>query len=381
MSGALYQKWFGDDFEVRRAAGSAPAIQNFTLDASTDALEFLCLAPEAATITRLGIRFGANAGTTPTYRISARGVDTTVAPNIPSATLLGATANAKNTFSPTALGWAAGSWNWLTLDESFDVTRGQYFSIVVDYYAGTIDAANMASFSYAAMASGGGNHVLPRAITNAAGVRTHQSAIGLPIYGFGSSAKAYGRPLSGIGQAAGLTNVSNPYEVGHRWTTPAGWGATYKVAGIELYVLGGTSATDVTLRLYDGSGAADVTALQSLAISHGALLNSRQSTQMLFSEASLATLNYGSGYRGTIFNGGSTSNMYLHYFDVASNDDLDAYPGGKEVYWTQRASGGNWADTNTRRLLQMQLLVNDITEPAGGGGLLVHPGMRGGCNG
>src|ERR1044072_4831794 len=150
-------------------------IASFVLDQNTDQLEFIFQAEESATITRLGLRLGTDTATTPTYQISLQGVTNA---GIPDGTIKGATNSAKKTFDSASLGWADGSWNWLTLDETYTVSRGEFLAIVISYNSGTIDGTHNASFTYCVdnnsiMMSG-----FPYVITNNNGSR---SRIGQPI--------------------------------------------------------------------------------------------------------------------------------------------------------------------------------------------------------
>lgn len=372
MAAALQQLWFGNDW--RYNSGNAPTLAVHALDANNDAVGFVFQAQAAATITRLGVKLGTITGTTPSYRISLQGI-TSAAAAEPNGTIKGATNNALKVFSPSGLGWAAGSWNWLTLDETYTCTRGEVLSIVIDYSSGTVDGSNNATFAY--NQTGSSTTFAPRAMTNAAGTWSVQTA-GMPIFGYGSAGTAYGRPLAAIGSVS-LTSASSPREAGMKWTAPSGWGNTFQVSGTEMYFGSPNNSANVTQTLYQGGNAGDTTADQSVAISGGVFPSGlRRTGQMLFDETSLTALTYGTTNRIGYQTAGGT--LVLYYIDVAAAADMDAYPGGQNVHWTQRDSGGNWSDTTTRRLMDWQMIIDDITEPASGG-VLTHPGMSGGCRG
>ena len=372
MAAALQQLWFGNDW--RYNSSNAPALAVHALDANNDALGFLFQAMAPITITRLGCKLGTITGTTPSYRISLQGI-TSATTAEPNGTIKGATNNALKVFSPSSLGWAAGSWNWLTLDETYTCTRGEVLSIVIDYSSGTVDGSNNATFAY--NLTGSTTTFAPKAMTSAAATWSTQTA-GMPIFGYGSAGTAYGRPLAAIGTVS-LTNASSPREVGMKWTAPASWGNTFQVAGSELYFTGTNNSGNITQTLYQGGNAGDTTGAQDVAISGGFFGSTlRRVGRMLFDEASLTALSYGSTNRIGFQTAGGT--LVMHYIDVASADDMDAYPGGQNVHYTQRDSGGNWTDTTTRRLTDWQMMIADITEPSSGG-ILTHPGMSGGCRG
>lgn len=337
---------------------STPSLTNFTLDATNDAVEAIVQAYEAATITQIGVRLGVKTGTTPTYRVSLQGVGST---GLPDGTIKGATNNALATFSPSGLGWADGSWNWLTLTESYTCSRGEWLALVIDYSSGTVSGAANASFT--TRFNVGPYDVKHYIIENNATVRTRRE---FPVTGYASASKVYGLPVSSV-STQGITAASSPREVGCRFTTNASWGSTFQVVGVRflgnLPLSGGTT----TIRLYDGGAAADTTVLQDITINNEIAANTvadRVCNNIFFNEATLATLTFGNTYRVSFESSASTATFY--YVNVAAAGDLASYPGGSAIYWTQRDSGGNWSDTTTRRMFDFDLILSDWTEPQGG---------------
>lgn len=347
---------------------------NFTLDANNDALEFLLQAPKAMTVTRLGVRLGTITGTTPTYRVSAQGINSS---GNPDGTIKGATNNAKKTFSPSGLGWSAGSFNWLTLDETFSLAAGDYFSIVIDYSSGTINGSNCASFTESWNTQVNAQN-FPCSQENNATVRAKQPW-GVAGVAWGSSTTVNGYPIS-AGTLQQINSASNPREVGFKFKIPSGWCSTFKLRGIK-WLMGYNDAATQTFRLYDGGGASDTTVLQDVTLDTD-VFNSTSGRPFVvcFDESTLATLNAGTFYRiGITTDNANDTNMW--YWSVAAAGDFDAFPLQQDCYWTQRPSGGSWTDVTTQRPWAT-LILDDITAPAGGGGgLLLHPGMSGGIRG
>lgn len=70
------------------------------------------------------------------------------------------------------------------------------------------------------------------------------------------------------------------------------------------------------------------------------------------------------------------SNTRVFYADVDNSAYWAAMPGGTDVTYASRTDGGAWTETATRRLAAGVRLYPNIS--GGSGGLLVHPGMRGG---
>jgi hypothetical protein len=93
----------------------------------------------------------------------------------------------------------------------------------------------------------------------------------------------------------------------------------------------------------------------------------------LFDEVTLSTLTYGSAYRVGVVPMTAT-NVAVDIVEAESNDDTDAWQGGKEWYLSTRSDAGAWTDVTTRRPV-MRLIFDDIAEPTGSGaGPLVGPG-------
>lgn len=340
---------------VPRATGGF-GVTNMSLDQTTDALEVIFQAREAATITRLGVRLASITGTTPTYRISLQGVD---ASGNPDGTVKGGGSPASATFSPSSLGWAAGSWNWITLDNSFAIARGDFLSLVVDYSSGTVDGSNFAALSGASgFATAYG---LPYWILNNAGSRSRQNSIAL--FGYGSSSKAYGFPCNG----GTSQSISTTTEAALKFTVPSGWSSTMTVVGLRVLVGAITAARTVNITLYDGGGAGDTTALQTVAWDSDAFQGAGASRigEFYFDETTLSTLTVGNTYRLALAcTGAGTNNIGLA--TVAAVDDWDAWPGGQNCLLSTR-TGGDWTDVATSRPL-IEAIFADLTASGGASG-------------
>lgn len=335
-----------------------PSFGNFNLNQTTDQHEVIFQVPAGEgniSITRLGIRLGAITGTTPTYKISIQGVD--ASNGTPDGTIKGAGSPASKTFSPSSLAWGAGSWNWLTLDNAYSASPGEILALVVAYDSGTVDGSNFASFTNTLTNTPLGS--LPYAIQNEAGTRTKQST--LPIFGWGSNSKAYGRPAESFANQT-FNSGTTPDEYGFSFTLPAGWGDTFKIVGVELpYSFGGTGLT-VLVSLYNGT-----TPLQTITVDSD-IISSSSLTRMLeimFDESSLSTLTFGSTYR-LAFAPQNATNSTLWILQVDAAADWDAWPGGQDFALATRTNSGAWsADDATRRIIG-SLILSDITEPSGG---------------
>lgn len=337
---------------VDRSTNSIPAITSFSLNQTTDALEIICQAPEAATITRLGCRLTSITGTTPTYRISAQGVNSS---GDPDGTIKGATNNALKTFSPSGLGWGAAEWHWLTLDESFNVTRGEQFTIVIDYSSGTVDGSNFAAFGSAI--TNVTQNGYPHHTHNNAATRSDQAEA--TIYGFGSVSKAYGRPFETIVNQT-VTTATTPDEQAIKFTFPADWGATFKVLGIRVSMQpGGGSGETFDVILYDTDG---TTPLQSVNFPVNNFAGSNRMSMFYFDEATLSTLTFGSSYYLSIKPLVSAS-LIITYIACDAADDLEAWPGGTTFIHNERTDAGAWSAVDGQRMVA-EIIIEDLTEPS-----------------
>lgn len=331
------------------------ALVHFTLDASTDAVEVIFQADEAATITRLGFRYRLRTGTPPTFKISLQGVDGT---GIPDGTIKGGGTPASATFIPPADTSWDGTWRWITLDNAYVCTRGEFLAIVIKHESGTIDGSNKSEFT--TRTTGHYAHI-PYAIDNNAGART-RGLLRTAIFGYASAAKVYGNPVANI-TTLSFSSTGTPDEVGLLFTLPAGWGDTFKVKGLRFSGFL-TAAQSYKAVLYDGT-----TALQTITLDSDlqATNGSHGVQEILFTETTLADLDFGSPYRVALQPQAAGMSVVLGYLELSAAGDLDAYPGGQDAIWTQRADLGAWSEPTLRRPL-ISLLLADWTEPAGGGG-------------
>lgn len=350
-----------------------PAYSSFSLNHSGDQVEHLIQAKEAISITRLGFRFASKTGTTPTYKISLQGINSS---GRADGTIKGGGTPASGTFNPTSLSWSSNTFQWITLDNAYACTRGEYLAVVISYDSGTIDASNYMSMT---VSTTNAVHRFPCLVTYD-GNTSAATRIGTPLVGYGSSSVAYGAPIQ-TATTTSFNSGSAADELAARFTLPSGWGDTYQLAGLRM--LGGFAAGGSTkFNLYSGGGASDTTVIASLTFTHDYVSsNSDGNFLFYFSDTTIPTLNFGSTYRLGIQPQGA-QNATINWMEVASQADLEAFPLGQNFGYSTRADGGNWTDDLTRRLAIEPILV-DITEPSGGGGggLLLHSGMTGGIRG
>jgi hypothetical protein len=347
------------------AANATFSFSSFTANGSTDKAEVVFEAFEDATITRLGLRIGTITNSV-TWKIGLQGVD---ASSNPDGTFLGGASPASATFNPTSLSWASGDWRWVTLDNSYSVTRGTKYAWVVEYSSGTLGSQVINHYGSWSGASGA-----PFAITNDAGSRTRQGNA-LPIFGYGSSTKAYGFPLENSAEAV-YNSGSTPDEYALAWNLPTQFGSTYKVAGVRMgQIRIGNASQTWTMTLYDSDGTTVLQQAQKDSDYWESASAARGAT-FFFDETTLSTLNTGSNYKISFLPDNASINLRPTYYDVDAAADWDAWPGGQNFWVSSRTNAGAWTDTTTRRF-NFDLIIDDITAPSGGSGAIIIPGGMG----
>jgi hypothetical protein len=322
---------------------------SFTLDQTTDAIEMLFQADEAITITKLGYRVNTITGTSPVFKISLQGIS---GAGLPDGTIKGGGSPASATFTPAA----APNWTWVTLDNAYTCTRGEFLAVVIQQNSGTIDASNNANFSHSY--SSFGTWSFPHSIQNNNGTRTMQN--NEPVLGYASSTVAYGRPSASITSTA-INSGTTPDEVAFAFTIPATLLSTYQVAGVWFPCTTPNTGTTVKLILYDGTTVLqDVTYDSDYSASPGGTHNNIRG---FFDEATLSTLNAGSTYRIGIQPQTATG-ISPFRVNVSAQADFEAWPGGQNFWVSTRTDAGAWTDILTQRLIG-GIIISDWT--AGGG--------------
>lgn len=324
---------------------------SFAVDAATDQVEWVFAADEAATITRLGFRYGARTGTPVQHKISLQGVSNTT--GNPDGTIKGGGTPASGLFTPPADATWDGTWRWVTLDNAYVCTRGEELAIVIAP-VGTPDGSNTSSFTITDNLSlYTGVEGLPYSIQNNATVRT--KGLTRPVFGYASAGTVYGNPVKAAFAPAAITSASTPDEYATRFLLPSSWGSTYQLLGIRVKLTLTASGT-IVVNLYNGT-----TILQTKTVDTDIVASVSSRVYLVtFTEATLATLAYGTEYRVGIQAGGSTT-----YFGVTqdTNAEWGPYPLGTDWYMSSRTDAGAWTDDLTTRL-HCELILRDIV---GGG--------------
>lgn len=336
------------------ASGSITFV-NFTLDATTDTIEYIFQAPAAGiVITHLGFRYASRTGTVPTYRISLQGVTD----GLPDGTIKGGGSPASATFTPPASTAWNNTWQWIALANSYTtVSRGEPLAIVIDYSSGTINASNCGQWSDSVNGFHG-RVAFPYSIENNAGVRNRSSQ--QPLFGYKSASVTYGQPWNTFTQTQYSSN-SNPNEYGMRFIMPDGSVSSYKVAGIRARITTPAAAKTFDMNLYEGT-----TLLQAITIDSDSLRINAQDSNVIdyyFDEATLSTLTPGTVYYASFLSNTTSSNLALAV--AVANNAQDAAVNGDGNCWLATRNGGAWTETTSTRPL-MDLILGDISGGSSG---------------
>ena len=328
------------------------------LSASNSAMEYIFQALSTEPITHVGFYCAAIVGTTPNYKASIQGVNTAgTASAFPNGTIKGGVSPASKVINPSALGWTAGTFKWVALDNAYTPAVGELLSYVLTYDSGTIDAANYLRTGDAISNLLFGQS-LPRGISNSAGTRTHRTT-GVCSGGWRTESGRYG--CGGLVALLASGSASLTSEQAIKFTVPSSISSTRLVA-INLNPAFGDPSSNWTLKGYAGGNVTDTTAAWTDTIPRYV---SPFNGGIVFYLASPWTLTGGSTYRVSLSSSGQT----LVYADVTEVEDwgtLDtASPWSTAGICYSTRSGGNWTDTLTRRP-QMNLWFDNTTYAGGG---------------
>jgi hypothetical protein len=377
VGGGLHIGAFGTIFN------SGPTVSGRSFNDAAFYINFLFQSETSNPITKLGILLAALVGTSPSYIISLQGIDTSSSNGAKADGITkGGGSPAAKIFNPSSLGWPASSlsFHWLTLDNPYTPSRGEFLSIAIEYRSGTIDGSNFAVFG--CDVSGASWAGFPCEIFPTAGLPGRPAA--QPIFGYATDTQKYGSPIQSFSNQVFNSGTSGADEYGLKFSLPADWGATYQLRGVRF--LGGASDGNVSTKiiLYGGTdntpdnstgAVTESTVIQDVSVHHrviGSALGGQLTQEILFDESSLATLYYGATYR-LAFQPQSTTGFQIGKTVFASNDDLQAAINGTQEFLTKRLDAGNWTDVDTEKP-HVELILADIT---GGGSstpsLLVLP--------
>lgn len=330
------------------------------------------------TITHVGYRQGTTTGTPAgsSYTIGVQSLDTS---GNPDGTYLGGGSPMSAAFTPSNA--TDNSWVWIALANSGALTRGAAYALVVERTAAT-DASNCIGVG-SAWARLTTRPSFPYSLTHNGTSWTKNTASN-PTMGCKSGTLPYGWPFKNLYAAAAYGSTT---ELGMTFTVPTNFCSTYKVLGLRFTATSpGTAGTWLaslysapvsgSIALIDTTTAMDTDFIASAGASD-------RSFELYFNTATLPTLTAGTKYAVGLSTTGASS-MALVYIEVQTASDFDAWPYQQATAYCARTltsyppSGddtNNFTETTTRRPY-IELILDDLTAPSGGGGLAANP-LRG----
>lgn len=308
-------------------------------------------------ITHLGFLYGARGSSTPAgYTIGLEGVSVTT--GAPDGTYKGGGSPASGTFTPPDdTSWNS-TWQWVALTNSYaPAAYGENLALTVRYASGTNNSETFTTDVDSFVAAT--THGMPYASRLSAGTWTHRARP--PIFGYRTASGRFGH----IYQSTYQTNSAST--VGHRvamkFTLPAGSGDTFKLRGFRAFSRFAAAGKNPLAKIWNASAAeASKTLDTDIIATTATTLNTR--THIFTTRP---TLSFGTTYYiGYEVADASSGELRINGIQLASGDDLQAH-GLAGNFHLATYNGSVWADDTTVRPL-VELLFDDITEPAGGGG-------------
>ncbi len=322
------------------------AFTNQALSSAAHKVAYAFSAQATTSINALGIRVGTLTGTAPTYQIEIQGLNATGLPD--GAGLVGSSA----TFSPSALGWTAGTFQWINI-AGVNLTRGVNYALVVRHSGGTVDASNNAGLSTVVINAPPESVALPYVLTDTGSGFTKAGALGEPVFGYRNAAQTYGTPIQAW--INGALNA-NGNRAALKVALDSGWGATFQVRGLLIHWADTPAAGTCKYAVWN-SGGSEIASV-TLDSDHFGGTAGRQSRAFF---TTVPTLNFGTTYYYGIERV-SNWNPNQKTVEVSNNRDLEAYPLGSGAILSTW-NGSAWTDVPTQ-VFPLSLLFEDWSKPA-----------------
>jgi hypothetical protein len=343
-------------------ASTTPAASNHLVDAPTEGVAFVFDARSTNAITHLGFRYGARAVTPPEYIVGLEGVSTST--GFPDGTYKTNGGNCSGTFTPPADTSWDGTWQWVALANTYTPSLSERLAFTIRA-SGTPDGTNNSSFTTNIGNIGSILASVPYAARNTSGSWAMQTT--QPIFGVRTASSRYGFIYQGNYTTRSASTV------GHRQamkiSLPAGFGSTVRVIGFRASASIANAAGKAPLaKIWSASSALASKTLDSDQVASAAA-NAFRIVETYFDTA--VDLSFGTDYYIGLEVADATNGGVLIYgTQYAASDDKATDESG--AYCNLATYNGSaWTDDNTVRPW-MELIVDDWTEPSGGGAIIVN---------
>lgn len=314
--------------------------QTFQINGATDAIEYVLIAPEAATITKLMFGYEGRVGTPVQQKIGIQGVNASTGRC--DGTYKTGTGECSVSYTPPANGTWDNTGQEVTLTgTTCAVARGERICIRISP-VGTPDGSNLSGY-IRSTSNTNESDASEYHFTIDAGSATMRGE--LPVIGFGNASRWFGYPSSSYTQEY-FSSDTSPDEVALKFQYPCASGQTFKIAGADAIVKVPASSTSLKVILYTGT-----TVLQDVTLDSDNFRStgSVAGIKAFFDETTLSTLTCGTTYYLALQAQSTSMNMFIPEFIVSSAAHMDAYAWGANTHLATRVDAGSWTATTTRR--------------------------------
>jgi hypothetical protein len=337
----------------RFPSSSSAGVASFTIDSSDDKIYWLFQMPRTDTITKVGFRYNLRTGTPVAHKASLQALNAGTA--TPSGTSLGGGSPAEKAFTPPADATWDATGQEQTLDNSISLTQGTVYAYVIEPTGSPSGSHNSAFTHSTTNLSARQGFPCAATITNGGAPALQSTG---PIFWLASATHYYGFPMLSFH----TTQISTPNEQAATITLPAGFCDTKKIRGIRASLRMSAAAKTVLIQLYDNGTSPGQAITWDSDIG---LTSDFRWFEIYFNDTTLDSLNAGN----TVYVGfapqEATSNFSLMGINLPSAASKDAWPGG-DIFGFATRAGGAWTPVDTI-LPMVEFIVDDVTEPAGGG--------------
>ncbi|MFM7008542.1 MAG: hypothetical protein ACKO0Z_04315 [Betaproteobacteria bacterium] len=330
---------------------------NYSFNGTGLGLAFIFPAQTTSAITGVRFRYGARTGTPPTYSF---GMETLSISLKPTGTDVGGGSPTLKTFTPPA----STAWDGLVQQVDFTnsytpATKDEWLAFVIRHSSGTCDASNFSSFSFnwggGPAAHGPGHETLSAGTWSSFGA-TH------PMVSWITASQQYGFLLENLYNTT--TGTGTGRRSGAYFTVPTTLGTSVTVSGCNFIgTIANGSAANPKVVILDTSN----NELASTTI-EPAVYNSVSTARNIYAWfPTPVTLQTGTKYRVAIESTGGVANdrVGMHALMCATSGDKALLPLGANIgqaLW----DGSTWTEDALIHP-EFELLLNDVTVPAGGG--------------
>jgi hypothetical protein len=321
---------------------NTPSVSNATaLTTGGNYQAYVFCAKEDMTISHVAFRIGSATGSND---VDVR-IETVATTGAPSGTLWATNTNATQT--------VAANTNYLTaLTASASITKGQIFCVKLAYSSGTsFTPAQLAGIFNASSGS------LPYSVLN--GTRAAASTSMLALGSNSTTFYQVPNTMPPLSYSAGNFNNTNGARRGLRFTLPY----DCRIIGLRFY--NSTTNGDFNAAIYSDAG--------SELSSSSTAFDGNNNAEIATGTISVYFDNAVSGSRGTTYRAAiepsSATNANVSTLTLASANYRSATPAGTTAHYTTYASAA-WDDTNISVLPMMDVIIDQVDDGAGTGGVV-----------